>query len=110
MFRQPDSGMESVIVGAVGILQIEVLEHRLRHEYGVEPRGQPPSVQACKMDGFRCRRSRGLNLTSSTAVVVDNWGRPVLLFENEWNIRWAEEKNDGLVLADIREAMADRSS
>jgi len=110
VFRQPDSGMESVIVGAVGILQIEVLEHRLRHEYGVEPRVSHLPYKHARWMVSDVGDPGSLNLTSSTAVVVDNWGRPVLLFENEWNIRWAEEKNDGLVLADIREAMADRSS
>ena len=44
---------------------------------------------------------RKLNLTSSTMIVEDNDGRHVLLFENEWSIRWAEERNKELRLADI---------
>jgi len=110
VFRQPDSGMESVIVGAVGVLQIEVLEHRLRHEYGVEPRVSHLPYRHARWIVSEVGDPGNLSLTSSTTVVEDNWGRPVLLFENEWNIRWAEEKNNGLVLTDIQGAMADRHS
>ena len=38
IFREPGFGMESVIVGVVGVLQLEVLEQRLKSEYGVEVR------------------------------------------------------------------------
>ena len=110
VFRQPDSGMESVIVGAVGVLQIEVLEHRLRHEYGVELRVNHLPYRHARWIVSEVDDPGRLNLTSSTMVVEDNWGRPVLLFENEWNIRWAEEKNNGLVLTDIQGAMSEQRS
>jgi peptide chain release factor 3 len=35
VFRQPDSGVEAFIIGVVGSLQFEVLEYRLKNEYGV---------------------------------------------------------------------------
>ena len=35
IFREPGFGMESVIVGVVGVLQLDVLEQRLKSEYGV---------------------------------------------------------------------------
>jgi len=101
VFRQPDSGMESIIVGAVGVLQFEVLEHRLKHEYGVDLRIQHLSFRHARWIVSEIEDARSLNLTSSTMLVEDNEQRPVLLFENDWNIRWAEEKNKGLVLTDI---------
>ena len=36
IFKTPDSGMEEVIVGVVGTLQFDVLEYRLKNEYGVD--------------------------------------------------------------------------
>ena len=36
LFRQAGAGMESYIVGTVGNLQFEVLEYRLKNEYGVD--------------------------------------------------------------------------
>ena len=41
IFRELGAGMESVIVGVVGVLQFEVLERRLKAEYRVEVRRQP---------------------------------------------------------------------
>lgn len=105
VFRQPDSGMESVIVGAVGVLQIEVLEHRLKNEYGVELRVSHLPYRHARWIVSKVDDIRRLNITSSTMVVEDSREMPVLLFENEWNIRWAEEKNNGLVLTGIQGAM-----
>ena len=34
-------------------------------------------------------------------IVEDKAGRPVLLFESDWAINWAIERNKGLVLRDI---------
>ncbi|MCR4435491.1 MAG: peptide chain release factor 3 [Clostridiales bacterium] len=101
VFKQIDIGMEELIIGAVGALQFEVLEHRLKHEYGVDikihhlPFKHARWISSAEVD------PRKLNLTSSTAVTEDKESRYVLLFENEWSIRWAEERNKGLVLTDI---------
>ena len=40
IFRDLGSGMEEVIVGVVGVLQLEVLEYRLKNEYNVDIRMQ----------------------------------------------------------------------
>lgn len=101
VFRQPDTGMEAVIIGAVGALQFEVLEHRLKHEYGVDLRLLQLSYRFARWLVSEVEDPKKLNLTSSTMIVEDGEGRPVLLFENEWSIRWAEERNKGLSLADI---------
>jgi len=101
VFKQPDYGMETLIVGAVGVLQFEVLEHRLKHEYGVDLRVQILPLKHARWIASEIDDAKNLNLTSSTMLVEDKEQRPVLLFENDWNIRWAEEKNKGLVLTDI---------
>ncbi|HIT69124.1 MAG TPA: peptide chain release factor 3 [Candidatus Aphodomonas merdavium] len=99
-FKRPQIGMEELIVGVVGVLQFDVLEHRLRTEYGVEIRREALDyrfvrwIQECPVE------PPNLKLSSSTTVAEDRFGRPVLLFTNEWSIRWAEENNKGLVLAD----------
>ena len=40
IFRDLGAGMEEVIVGVVGVLQLEVLEYRLKNEYNVDIRMQ----------------------------------------------------------------------
>ena len=42
-----------------------------------------------------------LNLTSDTKKVQDIRGRYLLLFSNEWSIRWALEHNEGLLLSEF---------
>lgn len=100
VFKQIDIGLESIIVGVVGVLQLEVLEHRLKHEYGVDLKIQRlPYRFARWIDGDADPKK--LNLTSSTMIAQDKLERHVLLFENEWSITWAQDKNKGLVLIDI---------
>jgi peptide chain release factor 3 len=101
VFKQVDIGIEALIIGAVGVLQFEVLEHRLRHEYNVDLKIQHlPHRHARWIDSAEID-PRKLNLTSSTMITQDQEDRYVLLFENDWSIRWAEERNKGLRLLDI---------
>jgi peptide chain release factor 3 len=101
VFKQIDIGIEALLIGAVGVLQFEVLEHRLKHEYGVDLRIQHLSHKHARwIDGNEID-PRTLNLTSGTMVTTDKLDRYALLFENEWSIRWAEDKNRGLILSEI---------
>jgi len=101
VFKQIDIGFESIIVGVVGILQLEVLEYRLKHEYGVDLRIQKLPHRHARWIVSSDTEPRNLTLTSTTMIVHDQDERYVLLFENEWSIRWSEEKNPSLKLEDI---------
>lgn len=101
VFKQVDIGIEALVIGTVGALQFEVLEYRLKNEYGVDLRIQHlPFKHARWIDNSEAD-PRKLTLTSSTMLAQDENERYVLLFENEWSIRWAEEKNSTLSLYDI---------
>jgi len=101
VFKQIDIGVESLIVGTVGVLQFEVLEYRLKNEYGVDLRIQQLPHRHARWIMSNDIDPRNLTLTSSTMIANDDDERYVLLFENEWSIRWAEEKNPSLKLQDI---------
>lgn len=101
VFKQVDIGMETLIIGAVGALQFEVLEHRLKNEYGVDLRINHLPLRFARWLDESIEDPKSLNLTSSTMIVQDSSERLVLLFENEWSIRWAEDRNKNLVLKDI---------
>ena len=101
IFQEPNAGMEEVIVGVVGTLQFEVLEHRLNNEYGVQVRMEPLSYQHVRWIESEVEDPRKLDLTSDTKYAQDMRGRPLLLFSSEWNIRWAQDHNKTLVLADF---------
>ena len=96
-----DIGIEALIIGTVGALQFEVLEYRLKNEYGVDLKIQHLPFKHARWIGNAGIDPKKLSLTSSTMIAEDDNGRYVLLFENEWSIRWAEEKNSSLELFDI---------
>lgn len=101
VYKEPDIGVEEFIVGAVGVLQFEVLEYRLKNEYSVDIKLQMlPHRHARWIISAPAEPAR-LNLTSSTRIVKDSHENYVLLFENDWSINWAKEKNKGLELSDI---------
>ena len=105
IFREPNAGMESVIVGVVGVLQFEVLEYRLKNEYNVEiirenlPYEHVRWVENDEED-FDVKR---LQLTSDTKIVEDLRGNTLLLFTSPWNITYATDHNEGLRLAEFSE-------
>ncbi|HOV25935.1 MAG TPA: peptide chain release factor 3 [Pseudobacteroides sp.] len=100
-FKQIDIGIEALIVGAVGALQFEVLEYRLKYEYGVDIKIQHLPYKYARWIVGNNIDPRKLNLTSSTMIVEDSENRHALLFENEWSIKWAEERNRDISLVDI---------
>ena len=78
------------IVGAVGELQFEVLEYRLRSEYGVEivmTRLPYEAARWIRAENFHPRDIQRLDGT----CVQDQNGRTVALFRTEWALRWAEQ-------------------
>ena len=101
IFKEPGAGFEEVIVGVVGVLQLEVLEHRLKTEYNVDIRMQTLPYQFIRWIENEDVNLRALNITSDTKALEDFRDRKLLLFTSQWNINWATEKNPDLKLVDI---------
>ena len=103
IFRELGAGMESVVVGVVGVLQFEVLEQRLKSEYHVEVYRQPlPFSEIRWIEGDMDEKAvRALSLTRDTMRVEDMRGGKLLLFTSEWNLNFAVEHNEGLKLSEF---------
>jgi peptide chain release factor 3 len=101
IFHEPYTGVEEVIVGVVGVLQFEVLEYRLRTEYGVEIRRRSMPYELVRWVDNEDIRIQDLNLTSDTKWVQDFKGNNLLLFTSDWCINWALQKNEGLRLREF---------
>ena len=101
IFHEPYTGVEEVIVGVVGVLQFEVLEYRLRTEYGVEIRRRPMPYELVRWVENEDIRIGDLNLTSDTKWVQDFKGNNLLLFTSDWCVNWALQKNEGLRLREF---------
>ena len=103
IFREVGGGMEEVVVGVVGVLQLEVLEYRLNTEYNVEIRMQQLPFEQLRWvkndpDTYNLR---DLDLTSDTKAVEDMKGNRLLLFTSDWAVRWAETHNESLQLSEF---------
>ncbi len=84
------------IVGAVGMLQFDVLLHRLEHEYGAPCRlekfsgGRPRWVVGPEAEVERVSKLRGITL------LFDVKGHPLFLFDDQWALRFTLEREAGL--------------
>ena len=83
------------IIGAVGLLQFDVMLHRLEHEYGVR----------CRLEHFSMKHPRWVTGPQSEIervargqgrmLLFDAKGAPLLLFQDAWNLRWALQNETG---------------
>lgn len=100
LYKQPDIGTETYIMGVVGILQFDVLEYRLKGEYGVEIIRTPLPYRLARWVKSDVPEFdyHDLNLTSTSMLVLDRDDEPVVLFESEWAVDWAVDHNKNLNL------------
>ena len=74
IFQELGGGMEEVIVGVVGTLQFDVLEYRLKNEYGVDIRMEGLPYQYIRWIGGEDVDVKALDLSSDTKRVQDMRG------------------------------------
>lgn len=101
IFHEPDSGMEEVIVGVVGVLQLEVFEYRMKNEYNVDLFKEGLPYSYIRWIDNKDIDPKTLKLSSDTKLVKDFRDNYLLLFTSEWNIRWVLERNEGLELSEF---------
>ena len=103
IFRDLGAGMEEVIVGVVGVLQLEVLEYRLKNEYNVDIRMQTLPYEHLRwvLNDPEELDIKHLDVTSDTRAIEDMKGNPLLLFGSPWSINWAEQHNEALKLSEF---------
>jgi len=101
IFFEPGAGLERVIVGVVGVLQFEVLEYRLKNEYGCDLRRNNLAFEQIRWITNDGLDPKTLKLSHGTKWVQDFRGNNLLIFTSEWAIRWVLEDNPGLTLAEF---------
>jgi peptide chain release factor 3 len=89
--------LEEVILGAVGQLQFEVFEHRMKNEYNVDVRMEPVGNKIARW--IENEEDVKESMSSSRSMLVkDRFDNYVFLFENEFATRWFQDKNPGIRL------------
>jgi peptide chain release factor 3 len=101
VFYRPKLGPQDPWLGAVGILQFEVLKQRLENEYSV----------VCDLEMLQFRFARWVRGSASGLewlqkrrdypVVEDRNGDPVVLTESQWPLDYALRQNEGLEFFDV---------
>ena len=84
IFQEYNTGMEEIIVGVVGVLQFDVLKHRLLNEYGVEIRLEPMPHEYIRWIANKDEiETNKIIVTSDMKRIKDLKGNPLLLFVHE---------------------------
>jgi peptide chain release factor 3 len=98
IFKVPRT--EEIILGVVGELQFEVFQHRLQSEYGAAVNLQRLPYQLARwvMDPDPETLSR-----LRSFIVKDGNDQTVILFENEFSLNYAKDKNPSLPLYSLEE-------
>lgn len=97
-----DEGNENPILAAVGQLQFDVVQRRLKDEYNVDSKLDPMTYAVARWvvgpgDPWEALARCGRLFNVFTAK--DRWNRPVLLFKNEWSLNTLHGDNPDLELA-----------
>ena len=99
-YELPDALRKVPLLGAVGPLQFEIVQYRLQSEYRAPSRieGAPWTVARWLDDDVDVK---GLTPTSGVKLALDSDGRRLLLFPDEWSLRYFQGKNPGVNVSDI---------
>jgi peptide chain release factor 3 len=88
---------EDMILGVVGPLQLDVFEYRLKAEYGAEIHISHLPYRFARW--LKADNPETLNYDHASCLMVrDHHDRLVMLFPDEFSLRWVTDKNPGVSL------------
>jgi len=89
------------IVGAVGLLQFDVMLHRLEHEYGVKCRLEKVSGRYPRWVVGAAAEIERLAQDPGRTLLYDARGTPLILFDSQWGMRWALDHERSVAFHDV---------
>jgi peptide chain release factor 3 len=106
LFRFTDSAQTAPVLGAVGQLQFEVVQYRLRAEYGAESTLDPAPFTHVRWfpEGTKPEQLKDVYLGSGVHLATDIAGDLVILFPSEWSMGYFLEKNPSFELHSVSPA------
>jgi peptide chain release factor 3 len=103
LYRPPDWLPGEPVMGAVGALQLEVVKYRLESEYNVNARIEPMPYEFARWVSREDGQEVDLRPFDRERIgypCIDVRGRPVVLFQGEWQLNSAKREFPGLVYAE----------
>lgn len=101
LFYRPEFGRQDPVLGAVGMLQFEVLKERLKTEYRVNADFRSAPYTLARWVGGSEEALAWLKARRDYHLVEDRNGAPVLLSDSRWSLNYALENAPGLELYDV---------
>ena len=93
VFEVPQGVGNELLLGTVGVLQFDVVTHRMSAEYAVELHQQPVSYHSARwLPNDSEEIIKKLEGNYSTHITKDMEGHPIVLFESAYALNQAEEK------------------
>ena len=100
-FSLENSMYTTPLLGAVGPLQFEVLQYRLKDEYKAESTLEMKPWTALRWVEFTCAvEDLKRRLPHGAALAHDDQDRVVILFATDWALKYFAEQNPSLILLD----------
>ena len=107
MFYRPSVGEQEPILGAVGRLQFDVFQHRLKNEYGVDVIFRELPFETARWVVGEDLDIPKLEHFGDNMFLNDRDGRAMLLFRNALALRWEGERHPHLqFLENLDDAIA----
>ena len=94
----PPENEGGVIYAAVGKLQFEVMQYRLKDEYGVET---ILTLLPYQCSAWILGDMKTFDKSYSSMIVQDKLGRPMILFTDQWDKQHCIKKNPNHQLVDV---------
>lgn len=94
VFEVPNGVGNELLLGTVGALQFEVVEHRMNAEYGVELHQQGVTYHSARWLSNKTAEEvmKKLESSYSTHITKDMEENPIVLFDSAYALSQAEEK------------------
>ncbi len=102
-FQPRNAPPGATLLAAVGPLQFEVVQYRLKSEYDAESRLEPAPWTLLKWLAPHpsLKNPQALVVASGVSFGSDRFDHTVALFPNDWTMRYFVEKNPELTLYDL---------
>ncbi|HET6343451.1 MAG TPA: peptide chain release factor 3 [Myxococcota bacterium] len=101
LFYRPKMHRQDAYLGAVGMLQFEVLVERLKNEYRVNAKLQPLPYRLARWVAGDPEGLQWLQARRDYPIVEDRNGNPVVLAESPWPLQYALKNAPGLTLHEV---------